>query len=98
MSSFKEIIGSQKLVLVDFSADWCGPCKMLAPILKQVKDEIGEGVKIVKIDVDKNKALSSQYQVMGVPTMILFKEGKQVWRQSGVLQKHELVQLLQSYS
>ena len=97
MSSFKEIIGSQKLVLVDFSADWCGPCKMLAPILKQVKDEIGEGVKIVKIDVDKNKALSSQYQVMGVPTMILFKEGKQVWRQSGVVQQEDLKRILDQY-
>jgi thioredoxin 1 len=98
MSSFSEIIVSQKLVLVDFSADWCGPCKMLAPILKQVKDEVGDAIKIVKIDVDKNQTLASQYQVMGVPTLILYKAGKQVWRQSGVLQKHELVQLIQSHS
>ncbi|MBW2938290.1 thioredoxin [Aureisphaera sp. CAU 1614] len=97
MSSFNEIIASQKLVLVDFSADWCGPCKMLAPILKQVKDEVGDAIKIIKIDVDKNQSLASQYQVMGVPTLILYKGGKQVWRQSGVLQKHELVQLIQSH-
>lgn len=98
MSSFNEIIASQKLVLVDFSADWCGPCKMLAPILKQVKDEVGDTIKIIKIDVDKNQTLASQYQVRGVPTLILYKDGKQVWRQSGVLQKHELVQLIQSHS
>ena len=82
MSSFNEIIASQKLVLVDFSADWCGPCKMLAPILKQVKDEVGDAIKIIKIDVDNNQTLASQYQVMGVPTLILYKDGKQVWRQS----------------
>lgn len=98
MSSFSEIIASQKLVLVDFSADWCGPCKMLAPILKQVKEEVGDAIKIVKIDVDKNQALASKNQVMGVPTLILYKNGVQVWRQSGVLQKHELVQLIQSHS
>jgi len=98
MSSFNEIIASQKLVLVDFSADWCGPCKMLAPILKQVKDEVGDTIKIIKIDVDKNQTLASQYQVRGVPTLILYKDGKQVWKQSGVLQKHELVQLIQSHS
>ena len=98
MSSFNEIIASQKLVLVDFSAAWCGPCKILAPILKQVKDEVGDVIKIIKIDVDKNQTLASQYQVMGVPTLILYKDGKQVWRQSGVLQKHELVQLIQSHS
>ena len=98
MSSFNEIIASQKLVLVDFSADWCGPCKMLAPILKQVKDEVGDTIKIIKIDVDKNQTLASQYQVRGVPTLILYKDGKQVWKQSGVLQKHELVLLIQSHS
>ena len=97
MSSFNHIISSHKLVLVDFSAEWCGPCKMLAPILKQVKEELGNEVKIIKIDVDKNQVLASKYQVMGVPTLILYKEGKQVWRQSGVLQKLELVQLIKGY-
>lgn len=97
-SNFKDIIHSETPVLVDFFAEWCGPCKMLAPILKQVKDELGEGVKIVKIDVDKNQPLASQFQVRGVPTMILFKNGKQLWRQSGVLQKSELVSIIKQNS
>lgn len=97
-SNFKDIINSETPVLVDFFADWCGPCKMLAPILKQVKDEMGDGLKIVKIDVDKNQPLAAQYQVRGVPTMILFKKGKQVWRQSGVLQKNDLVNVIKHHS
>lgn len=96
-SNFKEIINSETPVLVDFFADWCGPCKMLAPILKQVKEELGENVKIVKIDVDKNQPLAAQYQVRGVPTMILFKDGKQLWRQSGVLQKNEIVAIINQH-
>lgn len=95
-SSFKRIIDSETPVLVDFYADWCGPCKMLAPILKQVKDEMGDALKIIKIDVDKNQPLASQYQVRGVPTMLLFKNGKQVWRQSGVLQKNDIVNVVRS--
>jgi thioredoxin 1 len=97
-SNFKEIINSETPVLVDFFADWCGPCKMLAPILKQVKDELGNTVKIVKIDVDKNQPLAATYQVRGVPTLILFKNGKQLWRQSGVLQKNELVSIINQHS
>ena len=97
-SSFSKIIDSEIPVLVDFYADWCGPCKMLAPILKQVKDEMGEAIKIVKIDVDKNKSIASKYNVRGVPTMLLFKKGKQLWRQSGVLQKNDIVQVVKSHS
>jgi thioredoxin 1 len=95
-SSFKKIISSKTPVLVDFFADWCGPCKMLAPILNDVKQELGDAVKIVKIDVDKNQSIATKYQVRGVPTMLLFKNGKQVWRQSGVLQKKDIVQIIQS--
>ncbi len=95
-SSFNDIIKGNKLVLVDFSAEWCGPCKVLGPILTEVKMEIGDTARIVKIDVDKNQALSARYKVMGVPTLILFKDGAQIWRQSGVMQKQELVSLLQS--
>lgn len=97
-SSFNDIIASEVPILVDFSADWCGPCKMLAPILKQVKDELGDAIKIVKIDVDKNQPLAAKYQVRGVPTMILFKQGKQLWRQSGVMQKQEIINMINSYN
>lgn len=95
-SSFKKLISSETPVLIDFFADWCGPCKMLAPILKDVKEELGDAIKIVKIDVDKNQSIAAKYQVRGVPTMLLFKNGKQVWRQSGVLQKNDIVKIIQS--
>ncbi|ASV30794.1 thioredoxin [Maribacter cobaltidurans] len=97
-SSFKNIIDSEVPVLVDFYADWCGPCKMLAPILKQVKEDMGDGLKIVKIDVDKNQRLASKYNVRGVPTMMLFKDGKQLWRQSGVLQKNDIIAVVKQHS
>ena len=97
-SSFSKIIESEIPVLVDFYADWCGPCKMLAPILKQVKVEMGEAIKIVKIDVDKNQSIAAKYQVRGVPTMLLFKKGKQLWQQSGVLQKNDLIQIVKSHA
>lgn len=95
-SSFSEIIKGETTVLVDFFADWCGPCKSLAPILKDVKSDLGDSIKVIKIDVDKNQALATQYQVRGVPTMILFKNGKQVWRQSGVVPKHDLLQIIKT--
>ncbi len=94
MSSFSEIINQSKSVLIDFYADWCGPCKTMAPILKQVKDHLGERVSIIKIDVDKNQGLAAKYQVRGVPTLMLFKNGKQLWRQSGVIQKDEIINLI----
>lgn len=96
-ASFNSIIRSENPVLVDFYADWCGPCKVLAPILGDVKNELGEKVRIVKIDVDKNERLASKFQVRGVPTLVLFKDGEQVWRQSGVLQKNELIQVIDKY-
>tara|TARA_R110002051_G_scaffold279303_1_gene340749 strand:+ start:4380 stop:4676 length:297 start_codon:yes stop_codon:yes gene_type:complete len=95
-SSFSEIIKGDTPVLVDFFADWCGPCKSLAPILKDVKSDLGDSIKIIKIDVDKNQTLATQYQVRGVPTIILFKNGKQVWRQSGVVPKHDLLQIIKT--
>lgn len=97
-SRFSKIIDSESLVLIDFSADWCGPCKMLGPILKEVKADLGDAIKIIKIDVDKNQKLASQYQVKGVPTMILFKKGKQLWRQSGILQKKDLIAIINSHN
>ena len=94
MSNFSEIINQDKPVLVDFFAEWCGPCKMMSPILKEVKSTLGDKVSIIKIDVDKNQALAAKYQVRGVPTLILYKSGKQVWRQSGAIQKNELVSII----
>jgi thioredoxin 1 len=94
MPTFRDIIGTNKLVLVDFSAEWCGPCKMMSPILKELKQQLKDSIKIVKIDVDKNQTLAAKYQVRGVPTLMIFKEGKQVWRQSGVIQTNELVQII----
>ncbi|TRZ43336.1 thioredoxin [Robertkochia solimangrovi] len=97
-SNFNNIIASKTPVLVDFHADWCGPCKMLAPILKEVKAELGDSIKIVKIDVDRNQELSGKFQVRGVPTLILFKEGVPVWRQSGVVSKPDLINILRNYN
>ena len=94
MSSFNQIIQSDKPVLVDFFATWCGPCQMLAPILQEVKANLGERISIIKIDVDKNQAVAAQYQVRGVPTMILFQNGKQLWRQSGVMSKEDIIKVI----
>ena len=96
--TFNEIIQSEKLVLVDFFAEWFGPCKTLAPILKDVKQEIGDAATIIKIDVDKNPQTATEYQVRGVPTLILFKNGKQLWRQSGVLSKAGLIEVIKKYT
>ncbi|WP_291129277.1 thioredoxin [Flavobacterium sp. UBA7682] len=90
-NSFDQIINSEIPVLIDFFATWCGPCQVLGPILKEVKDSLGERVSIIKVDVDKNQELAAMQQVRGVPTMILFQNGKQLWRQSGVLSKEEII-------
>lgn len=95
MSSFKEIINSEKPVLVDFFATWCGPCKMMTPILDEVSKKVGSKGVVLKVDVDKNPHAAAHYGVQGVPTLILFKKGKVLWRQSGVVPANALVQLIQ---
>lgn len=93
-ATFDEIINSERPVLVDFYADWCGPCQMLGPILKEVKDTLGDRILIIKINVDTNQEIAQHYRVKNVPTMMLFQEGKQLWRQSGVLSKIEIVNVI----
>ncbi|MGM8362930.1 thioredoxin [Flavobacterium sp. ARAG 55.4] len=93
-SKFDILIQSEKPVLVDFFATWCGPCKMLSPVLKEVKEQLGDEISIIKIDVDKNQQIAGLYQVRGVPTMILFQKGKQLWRQAGVLDKNSIIKII----
>ena len=98
MSKFEALINGEKPILVDFFATWCGPCHMQAPILEEVKQRVGDTATIVKIDVDKNPQVAAQYQIRGVPTLIIFKNGEIKWRQSGVFQANDLERLLQENS
>ena len=95
MSRFQELIRSGKPVLVDVYADWCGPCKAIAPIIQQVASRIGDRGHVIKVDVDRNAALAQQYGIRGVPTLLLFKDGKLLWGQSGVIPADELVQRME---
>ena len=92
--TFQEAINSDKPVLVDFFAEWCGPCKMMTPVLKELKQQVNDTAMIIKIDVDKNPQAAAALQVQGVPTLILFKKGKILWRQSGVVPARELQKLI----
>ena len=98
MSAFSKMIQGPTPVLVDFFATWCGPCRMMSPILEQVKNKVGDQVRIVKVDVDKNPAIAQQLQVRGVPTLVLFQQGSMVWRQSGVASEQQLLQILETHA
>lgn len=97
MSTFAELIQGEKPVLVDFFAEWCGPCKMMPPILKEVKKSMGDDVTILKLDVDKNPQVANAFQIQGVPTLIVFHKGQIKWRQSGVVAAPQLQQVLQQF-
>jgi thioredoxin 1 len=96
-STFGDIIKGAKPVLVDFFAEWCGPCKMMAPILKEVKDMVGESATIIKIDVDKNQELADALRIRGLPTLMIYKEGQMIWRQSGELDANTIIALVQDH-
>lgn len=96
MSNFHELINRNTPTLVDFYADWCGPCKMMPPVLKEVKSQLGDRVNILKVDVDKNQKAADKYGIRSIPTLILFKNGKIVWRKVGVAQAREIQQAIQS--
>ena len=97
METFYDVVAGDQLVLVDFFATWCQPCKMMHPILKQVKDVLGERIRIIKIDVDTHSTLSHKYQIQSVPTLMLFRKGDVLWRTSGVMQKAELLSTIDPF-
>ena len=97
MSEFNDIINQNKPTLVDFFATWCGPCRMQAPILEEVKNAVGDKANVVKVDIDKNRNLATQYNVQSIPTLILFRNGEPVWRTVGLQQRETLVSKLNEY-
>jgi len=97
MENFNELIQSSKPVLIDFYAEWCGPCKVMKPHLLDVAERMGDNAKIVTVDIDKEKDLAERFRIQSVPTLIIFKQGKQLWRQSGVISANALTKLLKDY-
>ena len=97
MEKLNAIINGSQLTLVDFFATWCGPCKMMHPVLEQLKEEMGDSLRIIKIDIDKNEALMEQYRIQSVPTLMLFRKGDALWRQSGAMSLSDLKKVVNSY-
>ena len=98
MEKFNDIINREQLTLVDFFATWCGPCKQMHPVLEQLKQELGDSIRIVKLDVDKNETLANAYRIQSVPTLMLFRSGQVVWRQSGALRLNDLQSVINQYA
>ena len=98
MEKFNDVINSENLTLVDFFATWCGPCKQMHPVLEQLKQELGDSIRIVKLDVDNNDALAAAYRIQSVPTLMLFRSGQVVWRQSGAMRLNDLKAIINQYS
>ena len=91
METFNDVISADRLVLVDFFATWCQPCKMMHPVLEQVKEALGDKVRVIKVDVDKHGLTAAQYGIQGVPTLMLFRKGEMLWRQSGLMARADLL-------
>ena len=97
MEKFNDVIKSNEPVLVDFFAEWCGPCKMMKPILEDLKKQIGGSARIIKIDVDQEEEIANKYRIQSVPTLMIFKNGEPVWRQSGIMQAADLKEVIEKY-
>lgn len=97
METFNDVISENRLVLVDFFATWCQPCKMMHPVLEQVKDVLGDKIRIIKIDIDKNEPTAAQYRIQAVPTLMLFRKGEVLWRQSGAMSKTDLLTVIDPF-
>ena len=97
MENFSDIIKSDQLTLVDFFATWCGPCKIMHPVLEQLKDELGDSIRIIKVDVDKNEAVAMKYRIQSVPTLMIFKGGEVKWRQSGAMMADDLKNVIAQF-
>jgi len=97
-ANFHDIVGGSKPVLIDFHATWCGPCKALAPVIKELKKDIGDKMRIIKIDIDKNKSLAHKYKVQSVPTLAIFQHGKIIWRESGMKSKGQLKKVVDRFA
>lgn len=98
MEKFNDIINREELTLVDFFAVWCGPCKQMHPVLEQLKQDLGDDIRIIKLDVDKNEAIATAYRIQSVPTLMLFRKGEVVWRQSGALRLAELKTIISNHA
>lgn len=98
MEKFNDIINREQLTLVDFFATWCGPCKQIHPVLEQLKQDMGDDIRIIKLDIDKNEAMANAYRIQSVPTLMLFQKGEVVWRQSGAMRLNDLKAIIRQYT